>query len=115
MTANYIIKQLQLPLVGDIVSPYFTPLGVVRDGLVSVCESIHQHPFKTMKSTHATLLKLFFGNSLLMVSEFMEIRKLLSLFLNMKLRIQKFKMTSLMLFMIFVKDIDQNVSSLWMD
>jgi len=35
MTANYIIKQLQLPLVGDIVSPYFTPLGVVRDGLVS--------------------------------------------------------------------------------
>ncbi|EFC47272.1 COG1938 domain-containing protein [Naegleria gruberi] len=35
MTANYIIKQLQLPLVGDIVSPYFTPLGVVRDGLPS--------------------------------------------------------------------------------
>ncbi|KAL9646926.1 hypothetical protein ABK040_013785 [Willaertia magna] len=35
MTANYIIKQLKLPLVGDIVSPYFQPLGVVRDGLPS--------------------------------------------------------------------------------
>jgi predicted ATP-grasp superfamily ATP-dependent carboligase len=35
MTANYIIKELKLPLIGDVVSKYFTPLAVVSNGLPS--------------------------------------------------------------------------------
>ena len=35
MTANYIIKEMNLPLVGDIISRHFTPLAVVTQGLPS--------------------------------------------------------------------------------
>lgn len=35
MAAEYIIQQLDLPLIGDIISESFPPLTIVKDGIPS--------------------------------------------------------------------------------